>query len=111
MAPPQVLSPVRAPADEWTRRRRAAPRQSPTHAPQRASDRARWSTSDTEEDGAVAGPPMGGRAVVERLLDGALPAQPWRVLSPLPRAVARDLPTQLAYPWPTVVCEVKQVSV
>jgi hypothetical protein len=95
----------------WTRHRRAAPRQSPTRAPQRASDRARWSTSDTEEDGAAAGPPMGGRAAVERILDGALPAQPWWVPSPLPPAVARDLPTRLTYPWPTVVCEVKQVSV
>jgi hypothetical protein len=103
-APPRVLSPMRAPADGWTRRRRAAPRQSPTRATQRASDHARWSMSDAEEDGVAAGPlagarpPMGGRTAVERLLGGALPTQPWRVLSPLSRAVARDLPTRRVDP-------------
>jgi hypothetical protein len=109
---------VRAPADGWTRRRRVAPWQSPTRAPQRASDRARWLMSDAEEDGAAAGPlagararpSMGGRAAVERLLGGPLPAQPWRVPSPRPRAAARDVPTRLTDPRPTVVYEERQVS-
>jgi hypothetical protein len=48
-------------------------------------------------------PPMGGRAAVERLIGGALPAQPWQVPSPLPRAAARDLPTRLADLESTVV--------
>jgi hypothetical protein len=43
-------------------------------------------------------PPMGGRAAVERLLGGALPAQPWRVPSPRPRAAARDLTTRRVDP-------------
>jgi hypothetical protein len=55
-------------------------------------------------------PPMGGRAAVERLLGGALPAQPWRVPSPLLRAVARDLPMRLTDPRSTVVCKGKQIS-
>jgi hypothetical protein len=48
---------------------------------------------------------MGGRAAVERLIGGALPAQPWRVPSPLPRAVARDLPMRLTDLELTVVRE------
>jgi hypothetical protein len=88
-APPRPLSLAHAPADGWTRRHRAAPRQSPTHAPQRASERSRPSVDEQRGGGwrrrrpshRRARPPMGGRTAVERLLGRALPARPWRVSS------------------------------
>jgi hypothetical protein len=51
-SPPRAVSPARAPADGWTRRRRVAPRQSRTRVD--LDGRARRSTSDAEEDGAAA---------------------------------------------------------
>jgi hypothetical protein len=84
MAPPRVLSPVRAPADGWTRHRRVAPLQSPTSAPQRASDCARRSTSDAEEDGAVVGSLSPARA----------PADGWMRRR---RAAPRQGPTRIGH--------------
>jgi hypothetical protein len=57
---PWAVSPVRVPADGWTRRRRTAPRQSRTRVD--LGGRARQSTSDAEEDDATTGPLTDARA-------------------------------------------------
>jgi hypothetical protein len=70
-APPWAVSSARVPTDRWTRRRRAAPRQSHTRASSRS--RRRHSSVDERHGGGWhrhgpshrrARPPMGGRAAI-----------------------------------------------